>query len=460
MLRLEAQLGEVPLRTPDWHSALNKLFGLQASAPHPPEGLELDDVAGYNNAMHACKQAGLWQRCLQLLGNMESKELQADAQTVATAMSACERGGHWQQAVSLLAAARERRLPESAAASNTVVNVCANNHQWQQALEVLSDMGLQRLRSAMTTRNSLLGACGRGSTWSAALAILVCQEVDAFGYNAVLTACVKSRQWQQGIQVFEAMDVPHDGISYELGVSACSKGVQWYQCLQLISTMKDIRLQPSAMTCSVALSMCQKFSRWQEALDLLEGDNVILNCKALSALSRGLQWQQAVALFSSMRERQAADQLTYTTLMGAFHKSSSWRQALALLQDLDAARLEVDEPLLHAAMCACEDAGQWQKAGTFCKGALAASATARRIQVLANKGQWHEALALLASAPSPRSALAVLAALRQAGAWQAAMALVTATAWGTQLTRAATAAMRTTAEANQMVKRETRYAFP
>lgn len=104
----------------------------------------------------------------------------------------------------------------------------------------------------MTTRNSLLGACGRGSTWSAALAILVCQEasrggggaglinlilfssptrqhelhrisdgnrplglyshkastelpvsafqVDAFGYNAVLTACVKSRQWQQGIQ--------------------------------------------------------------------------------------------------------------------------------------------------------------------------------------------------------------------------------------------------------------------
>lgn len=64
------------------------------------------DLTAYSSAMHACKQAHLWQEGISLLVALRGERLQADASTLAAAAGACERSKQWQQALCLLRQAR------------------------------------------------------------------------------------------------------------------------------------------------------------------------------------------------------------------------------------------------------------------------------------------------------------------------------------------------------------------
>jgi pentatricopeptide repeat domain-containing protein 1 len=66
----------------------------------------------------------------------------------------------------------------------------------------------------------------------------------------------------------EARVVP-DRITYSAAISACSKGGQWQLALNLLSLMPEARVVPDRINYNAAISACEKGSQWQLASNLL-----------------------------------------------------------------------------------------------------------------------------------------------------------------------------------------------
>jgi len=51
-------------------------------------------------------------------------------------------------------------------------------------------------------------------------------------------------------------------ISYSAGTSACEKAEQWQQALALFSEMREARLEPNVISYSAGISACEKSEQW------------------------------------------------------------------------------------------------------------------------------------------------------------------------------------------------------
>ena len=67
------------------------------------------------------------------------------------------------------------------------------------------------------------------------------------------------------------MDVVHGSalVSYNAGISACEKSEQWQRALALLSEMWEAKLEPGVISHSAGISACEKGEQWQRALVLL-----------------------------------------------------------------------------------------------------------------------------------------------------------------------------------------------
>lgn len=72
----------------------------------------------------------------------------------------------------------------------------------------------------------------------------------------------------------------------------------------MLRKMKRRRIDPNLVTCSAAISACEKGGQWKKALDLFRDMwcrgivlNVITFIAAISACEKGDQWEKALDLF-------------------------------------------------------------------------------------------------------------------------------------------------------------------
>ncbi|CAK0863764.1 unnamed protein product, partial [Prorocentrum cordatum] len=91
--------------------------------------------------------------------------------------------------------------------------------------------------------------------------------VQRFSYNAGVSACEKSEQWQRVLALLGEMreaKLEPDAISSTIaGISACEKGRQWQRALSLLSKMWEARLVPTAISCSAGILACDKSGQGQ-----------------------------------------------------------------------------------------------------------------------------------------------------------------------------------------------------
>ncbi|CAK0789736.1 unnamed protein product [Prorocentrum cordatum] len=174
-------------------------------------------------------------------------------------------------------------------------------------------------------------------------------EPTAISYNAGISACEKSEQWQRALALLSEMREtaqaklePTAIFSYNAGISACEKGDQWQRALALVSEMREAKLEPDVTSYSAGISACEKGEQWRRALALvsemreakLEPDVISYNA-GVSASKKGEQWQRSLAQLSEMREAKLEpDVISYSAWISACAKGKRWQWALALLSEM------------------------------------------------------------------------------------------------------------------------------
>jgi pentatricopeptide repeat protein len=95
---------------------------------------------------------------------------------------------------------------------------------------------------------------------------------NVISYNAAISACEKSGQWEKALELLREMDnriIKPKVISYCAAISACEKGCQWEKALELLREMDKRGIKPDVISYNAAISACQKGGQWEKALGLL-----------------------------------------------------------------------------------------------------------------------------------------------------------------------------------------------
>eukprot|EP00913_Durusdinium_trenchii_P017848 g16772.t1 len=255
-----------------------------------------------HNLLQDLGRKKLWQEAVQLLKDLGSAR---DAIAINCTISACGAALRWEQALVL--------LPSDPIGASAVLSACGRAQQWQRALAVLTageahaDVGLYNAAISVLKKD----------LWMKALGILQRLQDQAFrpdlvSFNATLSALASARRWQQCCHMLALMNsqrVVADGVSLSSCINAveqawplalelleqasekdtvlcgsaisaltrhaqkpgCRTGEWWEHALQLFFDMEHWQIRPNLLTCSAALSACEKGVQWTCALEIFEG---------------------------------------------------------------------------------------------------------------------------------------------------------------------------------------------
>ncbi|CAJ1331932.1 unnamed protein product [Effrenium voratum] len=149
------------------------------------------DVITYSHAMAAAKEAGSWQRALELLNEAHADQLQPDSALYTHAISACASGSSWENALQLLAAAAA--LGPVTYHYSSAMAACAEATQWEQAVALVPEMAEASLEPEVVTYTALITAYLNGGHWPMALQLLSeMQRKDSQPNHITFTSGVKA----------------------------------------------------------------------------------------------------------------------------------------------------------------------------------------------------------------------------------------------------------------------------
>ncbi|CAK0880211.1 unnamed protein product [Prorocentrum cordatum] len=303
-----------------------------------------------------CGQTRQWSAALQLLREGVQFGVQLSPCHYVAAASACRHGGQWQHAL------------------------CVLSEMWEAKLEPSVTSPLQRWSQRVREGHAVAGGSG------AAQRDVAGKANSRLSYSAGISACEKGKQWQRALALFGEMLAaklePNVTVPYSAGISACEKGEQWQRALALLCEMLGAKLQPNVSLLqrwdqrvregravaggsgaaqrdvggdagarchrySAGISACEKAEKWQRALVLLSKMwEVRLEPNVISLRRRDqrLREGQAVAAGSGAAHRcaggEARAQLSYNAGISACENGEQWQRALALVSEMQDAKLE------------------------------------------------------------------------------------------------------------------------
>lgn len=152
-----------------------------------------------------------------------------------------------------------------------------------------------------------------------------------------------------------------------MAISACEKASRWSHALELFARVRHVLLATlptptSTISFNAAMAACEKGAQWPLALALLlesgAGANLISWNTAASACEKGAQWSWALSLLfpPSAVHRPRPDAVSFGAAISACARAARWAWALSLLLEMPRRGLEEDAMLLNAALRACERA--------------------------------------------------------------------------------------------------------
>eukprot|EP00439_Symbiodinium_sp_Y106_P073702 s287_g13.t4 len=353
-----------------------------------------------SSAISAAGRCGDWALAMSLL---QRPELAAQPTEIAwnAAITACETGGEWQRAVLLLSQMRPARVSPDIVSFNATLSACKKGSDWQLALGLLRRMAAQRLQPDMVTFGAAIAACG--SSWQSAIDLVsqmlaaklhhesahVWDSLAKPGYNAAISACERSGQWQSAIGLLFEMGsfrlVP-DLVSFNATILSCREEGQWQLAVHLLNALSAFDLFPETLTFNALLAACG--ARWPLALACLRFTAAITACekgsewiaaiKLFYEMEKGVaqpsvvsynaliktcdvKWQMALHFFERMLSQEIQpDVITHNALMGAFARGSERGLAFALLTQMRSEEVSPDDVTFIPAALACQQAGAWQ----------------------------------------------------------------------------------------------------
>ena len=338
------------------------------------------DVVMYSSVLAAC--AGLWVHALNLLEEMERKQLLATAVPMNCAIHCCSLAAKWKQATLLLEDMELRQIQADVVTYTAAIKACGAGGKWQKAVWLLHEARLKQLQPNLVTYNSALAACGHdgpgspGSRWQQAASLLeearAQLPVDVVSYNAVLSAMSSQAHWQHSVMLRASMYTA--GIAEDL--YTCTATVAqpfWKVGLLLLQEMPRRRPSMLATSYTAAMGASEKAFAWPMALSLFQEleermvQNSLVTCNAaISSCEKGLRWRGALDLLA--RAKAQPSTIGFSAAMSACDRAGQTSQAMQLLQEFEARRLQPTDVFCSAALTVCQPLClQWFCLGAQCR---------------------------------------------------------------------------------------------
>ncbi|CAL1143597.1 unnamed protein product [Cladocopium goreaui] len=286
------------------------------------------------------------------------------------AMGALRQRAGWQETLQLMEELEARHLADVITCT-ACVGVLGKVAMWRRALEVLKRLEKQSIEPDVVIYNATMSACERSGEWQQALSCLCNMpghlQADVVSYNATISACEKGNQWQSAWHLFHQISQHHlqpTIISFNACISACGKGKQWHFALHLLSEMQRSR-RGNEVSFASACDACARSSQWQQALISAAGRGVVAQSAAVSACEKMGKWQHAILLLSDLRQRHLKlDCVIYGAAISCCEKAQQWQRALVLMEEIDGS-IDLDLVTMNAAMSACSSSAQWHATVTL-----------------------------------------------------------------------------------------------
>jgi len=205
-------------------------------------------------AVFAPKTGAQWQVALSLLSFLRLLSMRTVV-SFSAAMSACGNGKQWIEALKLQLELETVGLQCNVISQNAALSACEKGDEWLRASHLLCH-GFSQLQRSLVSVNSVISACEKGTVWRNALALHRGAqerhtELDCISFIAALGACEKASEWHHALWLLDVL-----GGNVEIGtcncaISACKKSRQWQQAVEVRSSIiPRRRLHPDVITLS------------------------------------------------------------------------------------------------------------------------------------------------------------------------------------------------------------------
>lgn len=215
------------------------------------------DIVTYSSAITACVKAGEWEHAITLYRLMEKEGIIPNTITLNAALSACARGRQVRLALDLFSEATRRGTVTDTISYSVVIKVCGDINEFDIALLLFEAMGNSSVvRNTGANYEKSVYKIDPLQSWSSTYQsqfsseyissiLATCQKVprDTGCFNAIITCCERSGQWQTAVNILNRMGVESesrilaDSKTYSAAISCCGKAGQWQEAENLFGQM-------------------------------------------------------------------------------------------------------------------------------------------------------------------------------------------------------------------------------
>ena len=329
-----------------------------AKASQWSAGVHMLDVMGHagmfktmvalNTAAHAAatKVSDHWPGALQLLFGSSTK-LQPDVVSFVVQMTACGHALNWSACLQGLQALSWSAGPVTCIARNAAASCFTQSSAWSFTLELFSDPGPCLVTLDAVGSNTLILTLGKTMSWQGAsevLASMCCQRISPtlVTLNSLLNVFARCERWAESLLAMSQLQTAatsarandRDDVSFGTTMAACERAQSWQRSLDLLSRSSFAFLQPDATSVNTAISASVRGLLWQCAVALLstlrgDASQHASFGACLTAASLALKWSMALSLLSRMRLH-SLRQDPLSLLPAVLSLGGRWRMAVCL----------------------------------------------------------------------------------------------------------------------------------
>ncbi|CAK9032075.1 unnamed protein product [Durusdinium trenchii] len=144
-------------------------------------------------------------------------------------------------------------------------------------MELLPQMVHSQIQVNAFHCSAALSACEKKSVWTSCLHILDFMKTwrvapNEIHYSVAMKALRPESHWRQGLHLLSSVVTAPNAVHASLALGSCPS---WPQALRVMQVMRELRLQSSSITFSVAISTCQASDAQQPGL---AGPDVLQRC--------------------------------------------------------------------------------------------------------------------------------------------------------------------------------------
>eukprot|EP00913_Durusdinium_trenchii_P007401 g6960.t1 len=341
------------------------------------------NLFNYSAVINACGRNGQWEISWRIFQEMSEMQISPDVVSYGTAISCFDHSSQWDLALHIFhesqrsggalggsarALGREGRpngssVGEDIVGFSAMISALDKAGRWEDSLSLFEEMSSANLSPDTICLSAVISACGKGRQWQLALEILheKVSEPDVICFSAAISACKKAGEWKFAVQLLQEMEdqktaawfedsmfsarnrqvMPEasmtlDAISYNATISSCAKGAQWQTALQLLDTMLSVEVWPDVISCTSAISACEKDAR-------IQADATSFNA-LISSCDKSEEWEMALHLLEEMLQVDLQpDLITYTCLLNCYETARQWQRALELFAVLPEIKVTPDK---------------------------------------------------------------------------------------------------------------------